>query len=369
MSSPSVVALWAHIPARPGALAAKPTWQRVEIGDQLTAGATGGTARVCKVLTASHAHLAAKLYEPAMLAGDAGAVLHDKLTYLVRFAPALTQGHRTQAGHIVPARPFVVWPDMLLYRQQEAKAEHFCGFLMRAVNGEMLTVLTSPRHRKQRFADYTPERLLQVAATLAEQLQALHGLENLGGILFGDLTPRNVMVTSDWKVHFIDADSFQYKGKQWCLTSKCTTPGFRSPRLATAFRGGKPLPEFTPHDDSYALGLILFHLLVDGAHPWRSADKVEINGTAPDEEDNMLAGRFPYADPGNLFPPKIRLQTYLKLPAEIRKAFELTFVERRGLAPGAWAVVLRRAATRTTGRIDPASLHPALHRSMDLLAA
>lgn len=366
MSKPGTT-LWAHVP--PCSAAFTPVWHPVDVGDQLNAGASGGTASIRKVLSASHATYVAKMFDATALAADKGVLLHTKISDLARFAGPLAKGHTSKAGHVVPARPFVAWPELVLYTTNEAKPEHFRGFLMPKVEGEMLTVLNSPRHRKQRFADYSPQRLFQVGAAIAEQLQNLHGLDRVGGILFGDLTPRNIMVGPDWRVTFIDADSYQYRGNRWCLPSSLSTPGFRSPRMAEASRAGKPLPEYAPYDDAYALAILLFHLLVDGAHPWRSADRFEVNGTSPDEEDNMLAGRFPYTRPDELCPPKIRFATYQKLPADIRKAFELTFAGDRTLCPGAWAVLLRRAAAGDAKPLQLSSLHPELRTSLSLLPA
>ena len=122
--------------------------------------------------------------------------------------------------------------------------------------------------------------------------------------------------------------------------------------MARASHAGTNLPRFTKADDAYALTIVLFHLLVDGAHPWRAGSRFEIDGVAPDEEDNMLARRFPYASPEQLHPPRIRLQTYQRLPFEVRAAFEHAFLDEAPPAPAQWVGILGRARTTASFGYD-----------------
>jgi DNA-binding helix-hairpin-helix protein with protein kinase domain len=113
--------------------------------------------------------------------------------------------------------------------------------------------------------------------------------------------------------------------------------------MAAASRAGGVMPPFTHADDAYCLAMVLFQVLVDGAHPWTAGERFEVNGIKPDEEDNMLARRFPYADPATCFPPKIRLQTYQKLPLVVRLAFERAFLSATAPTPQEWVHILIQA--------------------------
>ncbi len=94
---------------------------------------------------------------------------------------------------------------------------------------------------------------------------------------------------------------------------------------------------------------------MDGAHPFRAGAAFELDGVAPDDEDNMLGRRFPYAEPARMLPPKIRLQTYQKLPQRLREAFESVFVRQAVITPAAWSELLAQARTELSAKPQAAA--------------
>ena len=236
---------------------------------------------------------------------------------------------------------------MALYLTQQPIPDQLAEFVMPAFHGmHPLQLYQTPKHRKAHFPNATLDTSMAVAGILAGIVHDIHGGAGDSGIVIGDLTPRNILIDGTYQLRVIDADSFQYRASRCVHGSNECTPGFRSPNMARAALAGTSLPTFTRADDAYALAIVIFHLLVDGAHPWRAGSRCEINGETPDEEANMLARRIPYVAPDQMHPPRIRLQTYQRLPHEVRLAFETTFLSDIPLPPTEWVRVLGRARSQ-----------------------
>lgn len=356
MSTAKPITLWAYRPALPKAPASE-SWTEVAIADRFNATAEGGTAAISRLATPGFEDQVAKLFFEHALPGRRTPAAHEKLLFLSRYRSYLAGGHQGQA----PARPYVVWPDRLLYSEQSARPEALVGFTMPAVEGaQPLTTFVTPRHRARFFRHVSADAAFWLAGKIAECVTDLHGRVKPSGIVFADLSPRNILVSPDLQVRFIDADSFQYRLSTVVHGCNESSPRFRAPRIAEADRGGQPLPVFEPSDDAYALAILIFHILVDGAHPFRAGSAFQVNGRSPDEEENMLARRFPYADSDRMGPPKIRLQTWERLPACIKAAFVQVFVKGEVMLPRDWAELLAVARTRPDGPPRPRSQPKAL---------
>lgn len=344
MTNPTSRQVWAYRPA-PAHAPLPPLLMPVALGDTLNAGAFGGTATVHRILTQPYHYMAAKVFNDDVLASRRTPAVYDKLSMIAAASEGLKRGY-VGAGVIEPPRPFVTWPEALLFDANKADLQHLVGFAMPLVaDGLPLSKLTSPKHRKAQFPGLASDGLMCAAQNIAQAVSILHGADGRSGIVIGDLTPRNILIMQDLRCHLIDADSYQLATSAKVFGSADSTPGFRSPRIAAAARTGGVLPAFTHADDAYCLALVLFHVLVDGAHPWIAGERYEAAGAKPDEEDNMLAKRFPYTEPATYFPPKIRLQTYQKLHQKLRKAFEQAFLGSTPPTAAEWvqALVAARA--------------------------
>jgi DNA-binding helix-hairpin-helix protein with protein kinase domain len=340
MSISANAQLWAHDSARPHRFS---SWQPIILGEQLNAGAYGGTSSIHRIANPAMSHLVAKIFNEAALPRRRTQAAHDKLDFIARHSQRLRDGYTAGAPRVA-GRPHVAWPEMPLYVEQRAAPDKLAGFVMPAFHGmHPLQLFYTPKHRRSHFPTATADTLLATAAGLAGMIDQLHGGAGDSGILIADLTPRNILINARYELRLIDADSFQYSVRGVVHGTNESTPGFRSPNMARAARAGTNLPRFTKTDDAYALTIALFHMLVDGAHPWRAGSRFEINGVAPDEEDNMLARRFPFAAPDQFHPPRIRLQTYQRLSAEVRAAFERAFLAEAPPTPAQWVDILGRA--------------------------
>jgi DNA-binding helix-hairpin-helix protein with protein kinase domain len=312
-------------------------WTKVGVGDLLHGNAQGGTATIHRITEpVSLSRYVLKLFATDQLALRRKPEHHEKLDTIARFAMAKA----------AEQRPFVTWPLALAYAKQNGGAADLVGFVMMHVpNGMELDYLFAPHLRAKYFPGVGPDQLLAVGADIADRLARLHASlsdpTKPGGIVFGDLTPRNILVTTQGlQVRFIDADSFQFTGTGKILATKDSTEGFRARVIADAFRSKKPMPAFTTATDAECLAIILFKLLVNDAHPWASSMAFEINGETPSEEENMLAYRFPYKEPAKYRPPQLSLNTYNALPGPVRAAFEQAFLTARPPTPAEWAKTL-----------------------------
>lgn len=334
--SNSQTTVWGYEPLR----ARAGSWFPLEIKDPLNAGATGGTSTVHAITTRYFEGYAAKIFAPSALSGSRRLAHHAKISAVAGMSRLLRNGY-LGGGKLRAALPYVTWPELILYDQRAAHPDHLIGFAMRRIDdGHPLMVMATPKHRKKVFGTMSQSDLLGVATLIADRLDCLHGPNGDRGIVFGDLAPRNVLISPALEVTLIDADSYQYRGSKVMFATQDSTPGHRAPRIAKAALAGGLLPPLTIEDDAYALAILLFYLLVDGAYPFRTGSSFEIDGRTPDDEENMLAGRFPYTDPATLKPPKIKLQTYLKLPEPIRQLFEEAFVGGKPPAPSRWVATL-----------------------------
>lgn len=140
---------------------------------------------------------------------------------------------------------------------------------------------------------------------LAGILGSLHG----EGLLFGDLSPNNVLVGMDGEVWLIDVDNIHFDG--W-NHNKIWTQCYGAPEIA---RGEAPV---SIAGDAYSFALLAFELLTM-THPFRDGAASEedmdseqnaVRGNLPwiyDSEDNSNSGGDPALDMLNLTPALFRL--------------------------------------------------------------
>lgn len=127
---------------------------------------------------------------------------------------------------------------------------------------------------------------LHILLQLAETLAALHG----EGLLFGDISPNNVLIGSTGEVWMIDTDNIAYDGRSSTLIY---TPGYGPPEIVC----GKAKVSIA--GDAYSFALLAFETLTM-LHPFH-------DGSAGDEdmdaEERADRGELPWicdhADDGN----------------------------------------------------------------------
>jgi DNA-binding helix-hairpin-helix protein with protein kinase domain len=241
--------------------------RRFRIERELKRGGEGtiGTVR-------NHPDLVAKIYHRPGNRPEA------KLAWMVDHPPddpaAMTLNHIS-----------IAWPRTLLY-----DGNRFVGCLMPYIgNAVPLLQVFNPRLRRKTMPGFDWSYLHRTAANLASAVSAVHAK----GYVIGDINEGNFVVQPDTLITLLDCDSFQViaqtpKGRQVfrCPVGKVeyTAPELQGVPFATVDR--------TADHDSFGLGVLIFQLLLNGNHPFRSDWRG--GGDAPEMSVKISRGLFPY---------------------------------------------------------------------------
>lgn len=174
------------------------------------------------------------------------------------------------------------WPQDLLHDARGA----LYGFVMPRVEAfRELHALYSPADRRQYFENAGFDFLVQAARNLAAAVGRVHE----HGLVIGDLNPRNVMVNHQALVRLIDCDSMQLTAAGSTHRCLVSTPHLTPPELQ-----GVNFAEVdrSPLHDSFALAILLFHLLMMGRHPYAGVYAGEGEMSL---ERAIREGRYAYA--------------------------------------------------------------------------
>src|SRR5262249_36106735 len=128
------------------------------------------------------------------------------------------------------------------------------------------------------------------ARNLAAAVAAVHAR----GHVIGDLNESNVLASETALVTLVDTDSFQVRDPLTGAIHRCPVgkPEFTPPELqGKAFRQ----LDRTPEHDAFGLAVLIFQLLMEGAHPF--AGIVPGCGDPPPLAERIGAGRFPHRPP------------------------------------------------------------------------
>lgn len=242
----------------------------VRLGDVV---GQGGEATVHRLLDAPDR--LAKVYSHAVRQD-----YPQKLAWMLAHPP----GNPTAAlGH-----PSLAWPEELIY----AGGSRLAGYTMVHIQkAAPLVQVFNPRLRRETLPGFNTRYLHRAARNLSAALSALHS----DGYVVGDLNESNILVTPSALVTMIDVDSFQVieTGSRrprvhYCPVGKAE---YTAPELH-----GKPLDRclrLSEHD-AFALGVLIFQLLMEGNHPFRA--QWVGRGEPPPLESRIAMGAYPYVD-------------------------------------------------------------------------
>lgn len=302
----------------------KDDWIRYRLGNRI---GKGGMASVHEIYPEYMDPIVAKLFDDEMLArikGDPKIAM--RLAALVR--------NRAKIGKELK---FATWPRRMLFSKERPNgkreiADSVIGFTMRKLqNTVSLQDLMMDPERRLRL---TPEDTAYITTTLADQIHNLHKHE--WGFVFGDLSPNNVHVGTDFRsVSFIDTDSFQFdfEASKYSFTLGGITKGYKSPGVDEQLR--KTGRVTAAHDD-FVLAILIFQLLMMDRqvprHPFQYADT---------PLDVMIAKRaFPFDTPHTYRVPPSCLNAYATFPPAIRQAFSRTFTTSTPVSAAEWTMIL-----------------------------
>lgn len=216
----------------------------------------------------------AKIYEPGPRPNYSA-----KLTWMVDHPP---ENPTRSIAH-----SSLAWPFSLLYDSKHK----LVGYLMPHIHAAVpLLEVFNPRRRLATLPRFDRRYLHRTARNLSATLAALHAR----GYVVGDLNESNVLVTPAALVTLIDTDSFQVpeaRGKKIvvhpCPVGKLeyTPPELHNQAIGSVVRQSE--------HDAFALGVLIFQLLMEGNHPFRACWLG--NGDPPPIETRIAQGVFPYA--------------------------------------------------------------------------
>lgn len=213
------------------------------------------------------------------------------------------------------------------------------GYLMPKIQGGIpIHKLYNPGDRRRQYPEFTWKSLHRVALNLAAVVASVHAR----GYVIGDLNESNILVHPNALVSLVDTDSFQVSSSGGTLfrcpvgKPEYTAPELQGRQLASVTR--------TVDHDNFALGVLIFQLLMEGSHPFRGS------GDPPELTRRIRRGMFPYTlqRQSPFSPPPLSLP-FQTLHPEIRQQFLRCFVEGhrspcRPTAPD-WVATLRRVDT------------------------
>ncbi|WP_229780943.1 protein kinase domain-containing protein [Deinococcus malanensis] len=217
------------------------------------------------------------------------------------------------------------WPQTVL----KDSSGHTHGFVMPLVNEteyHELHNLYRLASRRKHFPSADWRFLVHVARNVSRAFAVLHR----HGHLMGDVSARNVMVSQQGIVRFIDTDSFQIKVGADTFpcpvgTAEFTPPELQGTRFGALIR--------TAEHDLFGLALLIFHLLFEGRHPYAG---VHDNGSTPSPAEAIAADKFAFSlrHRHGVRPPPFSL-TLSALHVDLQDLFERSFSPRHRGRPTA----------------------------------
>ena len=208
------------------------------------------------------------------------------------------------------------WPIDILYENGQ-----FVGYVMPKVCGKekLRNIYVYDNRKGKSWSLY-----IAIAKNLSAAVHHVHEINQV----IGDLNPENILVNpNDGMVTLVDTDSYHIADSSRTYRCGVGMPEFVAPELQGIHFPSAPLPTFTTETDRFALAVLIFALLMNGAHPF--ACKI-ISGSSSKFQpiDNMQSGKcafFPDSCSNNMETPKYAPKLD-SLPDNIQQLFRRAFV-------------------------------------------
>lgn len=208
------------------------------------------------------------------------------------------------------------WPLDVLYENGQ-----FIGYIMPKINGK-------EKLRNIYVYDKQKGKPWSLFIAIAKNLSAaVHNVHDIHQVV-GDLNPENILVNpNDGMVTLVDTDSYHISDSSRTYRCGVGMPEFVAPELQGIHFPSAPLPTFTPESDRFALAVLIFALLMNGAHPF-SCKVISGSSSKFQPIDNMQNGKcafFPDSRSSNMDIPRYA-PDLSSLPDNIQKLFRRAFV-------------------------------------------
>lgn len=245
----------------------------------------------------------------------------------------LTLGRIKKLEYIINAKknlgPFICWPETLLY--ETSAHGNVIGFAMKDVTADDEETVTLEKFINNIGAleekwNINRKELVRLCIKIVNLFSILHKNE----ILMGDVNPKNILVSSQLEVYFIDTDSYQID----TFLNPVGMPEFTSARIYR--KGGNFLNvRRTLEDEYFAIACLIFRILFLGDSPFPSN-----HFTA---SDNIKNHRFRFDDRTGSQSDKNYI--WLNLTPKMRKAFYDNFVNEVYTDDATWDKMLEEMYT------------------------
>jgi serine/threonine protein kinase len=216
----------------------------------------------------------------------------------------------------------IAWPVDLLHTPYGNR--QFVGFLMPRVSGmRPLFNVYNPVTRRKETPLFNYEYLHRAARNLAAAVRGLHRR----GYVIGDINESNILIDpASALVTLVDTDSFQVRDPATDHVYRCPVgkPEYTPPELQNRnFR----LVDRRPEHDAFGLAVLIFQLLMEGAHPYSGI--YQGDGDPPPYEERIAAGHFTYGGHPTPYRPMPYAPPYELLPPRLRALFARCFTDGR----------------------------------------
>jgi len=172
----------------------------------------------------------------------------------------------------------IAWPVDLLLRAIE-NGTNVGGFIMpRATNSFSIAECYKAETRLNLFPAFTFRSMHQIARNLARACSSLHSEQN-SQVRIGFIKEAHVLVSPSMQVSIVGTDCLQVRDVQANVMYKST--GNDQEFLAPELQGlSFSQFEFEKEHDYFGLAVLIFKLLMGGAHPFRGKDQTDPHSIA-----------------------------------------------------------------------------------------
>lgn len=297
----------------------------ISIGRRLGRGGEGAVFEV-------NAETVAKIYRaPVDRSTTRGINTERKLGAMVAKPPP----SRDSDGNVALA-----WPSDLLYYHDGPSSGLMAGFTMPKLNlsqyAEIINYLNPSLQRRNPNIPNQNELLEEMLQVIIRNiLTILSGIHQRDYVI-GDINERNIVVHETGRIAFLDADSFQVQEGGGRI-HRCAVgrEEYQGPRVIELSQGNCTTPNcpFDHHtdrkrqyacfdriksDDYFAIGVILFQMLMMGTHPFNA------RGVEATFRERIARRAFPY-ESASLQPPPGKEARWRELSTQWQEYFVDTF--------------------------------------------
>ncbi len=209
----------------------------------------------------------------------------------------------------------ICWPTEILYDPVSGRMRGYIMPRMDRVQHRELFLIYNVKTRQLDAPEFSWAYLVTAAENISNVVDAIHHR----GYVVGDMNESNFFISSQALATVIDCDSMQVATPSEVFRCTVGKPEYTAPELqGLDFR--KCIR--TEAQDNFALAVLLFHLLMEGFHPY--AGKWNRTGESPSLEERISQGASPYVGSARISPSPAA-PPFEILPKQIRELFLRAF--------------------------------------------